>query len=160
MVAPKPQRGGSTPTSGLLGHLRKPTGARHGGRMEPPAVAPPQRDNADDATDDLDDFADLAPTTPSLPAIRRIPRSTGHAGATPPPSPMLPPPQTPQPTPADITIAADWSEYVCGQDWMHTPALGSLAIEKRMRIFSMMARVYLPVLEATGRNESPGRMAI
>jgi hypothetical protein len=50
-------------------------------------------------------------------------------------------------------VASDFSEYMCGQDWMHEEALAPLSIEKRMRLFAVLAPVYLSVIQTTGRME-------
>jgi hypothetical protein len=50
-----------------------------------------------------------------------------------------------------VAVASDFSEYMCGQDWMHEEALAPLSIEKRMRLFSTLAPTYLSIVQATGR---------
>lgn len=87
-----------------------------------------------DQPDTLADLADLTPTEPQLPSIPKAPRVSRQPDMS-----------------RRVRIASEFSEFMLGQDWTHDTALAAIPIMRRMRLFSVLAPVYLSVIQATGR---------
>ena len=82
--------------------------------------------------DDLSAFDDLAPTEPQMPSMPKLPRVA---------------------PPEHVTIGRRFSDFMLAQDWIGAEALSAIPLQRRMRLFSALAPVYLNVAQATGRME-------
>lgn len=118
------QRGPHTSPSGRLGSgvLSLPT------PVIPPVIP---HDTAPSVPHDMSELDDLAPTEPQLLSIPKLPRIRVK--------------------PNHLSVARTFSEFMLGQDWTHDEALAAIPIQRRMRLFSALAPVYLQVVQATGR---------
>lgn len=137
MAAKQPQP--AQPSYGSHGApLRRRLQRERSGVLEMP------RNALDNPLDDLNDLTDPAPTLPQIPSIPRL----RVAQTT---SPSDAPRDAPAPPSLDshtLRIAADWSAYVLARDWMHDDRLAGVSLTARMRIFTHLGRLYLPVTEA------------